>query len=127
MRPSTIIVCDTCRWQPDRRHRESDGKTGGEILAELIETVAEGEPRVSVRRHSCLAGCKRHCNATVVSHGKYAYYLTQFAPDPDSADAIVQYAALHSESEDGIVPIRAWPDGVRGHFMGRIPPLSQAE
>ena len=54
MHHSTIIVCDTCRWEPDVRHRESDGKTGGEILAELIEREADGEPRVSVQRHSCL-------------------------------------------------------------------------
>ncbi len=127
MHHSTIIVCDTCRWEPDVRHRESDGKTGGEILAELIEREADGEPRVSVQRHSCLAGCKRHCNATVVGKGKYSYYLTQFSPDADSAAAIVRYAALHSESENGIVPLRQWPEGVRGHFMGRIPPLGPSE
>ncbi len=124
MLPSTVIVCDTCRWEPTVRRRESDGKTGGEVLAELIESEAEREPRVEVRRHSCLAGCKRHCNATVVGDGKYAYYLTQFAPDADSAAAIVRYAALHSESEDGVVPIKRWPEGIRGHFMGRIPPLA---
>ncbi len=127
MRPSTIIVCDTCRWEPDVRRRESDSKTGGEVLAELVERKAEAEPRVAVERHSCLAGCKRHCNVTVVSDGKYSYYLTQFAPDAESAAAIVQYAALHSESENGIVPIRQWPDGVRGHFMGRIPPRTAPE
>ena len=127
MRPSTIIVCDTCRWEADVRRRGSDGKTGGEVLAELVEREAASEPRVTVRRHSCLAGCKRHCNATVVGEGKYSYYLTEFAPDADSATAIVRYAALHSESEDGIVPIRERPEAVRGHIMGRIPPLGSAE
>ena len=123
MQPSTIIVCDTCRWQPDVRRRENDGKTGGEVLAELIELEAASEPRVTVCRHSCLAGCKRHCNVTVAGDGKYSYYLTAFAPDRDSAAAIVQYAALHSESEDGVVPLRQRPEGVREHFMGRFPPL----
>ena len=127
MPQSTIIVCDTCRWQAETRRRESDGRTGGEILAEQIEQRADREPRVTVRRHSCLAGCQRHCNAVVTAAGKYAYYLTGFAPEAESAEAIVRYAALHADSDDGRVPMRQWPEGVRGHFMGRVPPTEATE
>ena len=121
--PSTIIVCDTCRWQPDLRRREEDGKTGGEVLAGLIERTAQEAGAVQVRRHSCLMGCKRHCNVAVTAPGKVSFYLTEFAPEQASAEAIVAYAELHAGSEDGIVPRTEWPEGVKGHFMGRIPVL----
>jgi len=123
MTVSTVFVCDTCRWSADRRHRESDGRTGGEILAEMVEQAAEAERRVEVRRQSCLAGCERHCNATVTAPGKFSYCLTAFPPERQSAEAVVRYAALHSDSKTGIVPMKQWPEGVRGHFMGRVPPL----
>lgn len=120
MMTTTIFVCDTCRYS--REDREApDGRTGGQMLAERIERIAAGAPRLRVRRQSCLMGCDRFCNTAVAAPGKLTYVLGHFAPTEESAAAVVDYARLHSDSPTGQVPFRQWPAGVRGHFVARIP------
>lgn len=98
-------------------------KTGGEMLAEHVERLA-AETDIKVRRRSCLMGCERHCNVSIQAEGKLTYVLGKFAPDSDSAEAVVEYAQRHAESESGQVPFKQWPQGVKGHFVARIPSLS---
>ena len=120
---TTIVVCDTCRYSEEEKL--FGGKTGGEILCEHVEQLARDNPALAVRRQSCLMGCIRHCNAAIVAENKLAYVLGEFLPNPDSAQALVDYAALHAESDNGQVPFRHWPQGVKGHFIARIPPLGE--
>jgi predicted metal-binding protein len=40
----------------------------------------------------------------------------------DAARAILDYALHHAASEEGRVPFRDWPQGVKGHFIVRVPP-----
>jgi len=117
---TTIFVCDTCRYSVDEKTRE-DGKTGGEILAEAIEAAAPDT--LTIKRQSCLMGCERHCNVAISAPGKLSYVLGKFEPSSTSAEAIIEYARQHSESETGTVPYRQWPEGVKGHFTARLPPL----
>jgi predicted metal-binding protein len=122
---TTIFVCDTCRYS--REHREGpDGRTGGEMLAERVERLAAGRPGIEVRRQSCLMGCDRFCNTAVAAPGKLTYVLGMFAPTEASAEAVVEYARLHAESPTGQVPLRQWPQGVKGHFVARIPATAPA-
>jgi predicted metal-binding protein len=117
---TTIFVCDTCRFS--REDREApDGRTGGQMLAERIERLAAGAPGLSVRRQSCLMGCERFCNTAVTAPGKLTYVLGMFAPSEESAAAVVDYARLYAASPTGQVPLKQWPQGVRGHFVARIP------
>jgi predicted metal-binding protein len=122
---TTIFVCDTCRFS--REDREGpDGRTGGELLAERIERIAAGADGIEVRRQSCLMGCERFCNTAVAAPGKLTYVLGMFAPTDASAAAVVDYARLHAASQGGQVPFKAWPQGVKGHFVARIPALGPA-
>jgi len=116
---TTITVCDTCNFSSDQKLL--DGKTGGEILAEHVEALAADG--ITVRRQSCLMGCDRHCNISLQAEGKLSYVLGRFTPDKDAAEAIVEYARAYSESDSGQVPYKQWPQGVKGHFVARIPPL----
>lgn len=118
----TIFVCDTCRF--DEREKTRDGRTGGERLAEAVEAAAAGRADIEVRRHSCLMGCDRHCNVALAATGKLTYVLGAFEPTPASAEAILAYAALYGGSETGVVPYKQWPEGVKGHFIARVPPIS---
>ena len=122
---TTIFVCDTCRWTTDEK-TAPDGRTGGELLAELVEARASGSG-LSVRRQSCLMGCERHCNTAISAPGKLTYVLGSFAPDEASAEAVVDYALLHAASETGQVPFKQWPQGVKGHFVARVPAVGDAE
>lgn len=120
---TTITICDTCKREdwPERGMERTDG----EVFAELIETAALGDARVQTRRHSCLMGCARACNIAIQAKGKLTYVLGTFEPDADAAQAVVDYAGLHSDSETGQVPFRSWPKGVKGHFVTRLPLLAE--
>ena len=116
-----ITICDTCKregWETgDMR------QTDGERLASLIEACANGSGMVRTRRQSCLMGCTHGCNVAIQGAGKLAYTLGNFEPEKESAEAIVGYAELHAVSDTGQVPYRQWPQGVKGHFVTRHPPL----
>lgn len=119
---SWITVCDTCKrpgWEATDMAR-----TDGEALAELVEAAARGRG-VRTRRVSCTMGCERACNVIVQGPGKLGYSLGTFAPEPEAAQAIVDYAVLHGQSETGQVPYRDWPQGVKGHFVSRQVPLPE--
>ncbi|MGB5556939.1 MAG: DUF1636 domain-containing protein [Paracoccaceae bacterium] len=119
-----ITICDTCKrdgWQAG-----GTGETDGEVLAALVEDAAAHAP-VRTRRTSCLMGCAHGCNVAVQAAGKLCYTIGNFVPNRDSAEAIVAYAALHAETETGQVPYRQWPEGVKGHFVTRHPPLPTDE
>lgn len=119
-----IIVCDTCDYSDVEKIH--NGKTGGEILAEHVEAVAASRD-LKVRRVSCTMGCERHCNVSVLGVGKMTYVLGKFDPDREAAEAIVEYAERHRESETGQVPFKQWPQGAKGHFVARIPAPEQGE
>ena len=122
---TTIFVCDTCSYAPGQKTGPNN-QTGGEILAELVERIAQGSTTVEIRRQSCLMGCDRHCNTAITADGKLTYVLGMFKPSNASAEAIVEYAELHADSETGRVPFKQWPQGVKGHFVARIPPLGES-
>ncbi len=121
-RASTIIVCETCAW-PDGE-KVKDGRAAGEAFAALVEAAAK-DGGVSVRRHACLMNCGQPCSASVVARGKIAYVLGRFEPTREAAEALAAYAVGHSQSETGAVPFRQWPQGVKGKFVARVPPLDE--
>ena len=116
-----ITICDTCKHEDwaEKGLSESDG----ERFAALIEAAAETRPEVQTRRHSCLMGCTRACNVAVQGAGKLNYTIGEFEVSDEAAQAVVDYAVLHSQSETGAVPYRQWPVPIKGHFVTRHPPL----
>lgn len=115
-----ITICDTCKregWDP-----AVQPDTDGELLAKLIEPLAE-IAKLKTRRHSCLMGCIRACNVVIQGPDKVNYVLGMFEPNIEQAQAIVDYATLHKNSDNGQVPYRQWPQGVKGHFTSRITPI----
>ena len=118
---TTIFVCDTCRYSEEEKLLGE--KTGGEILCEHVERLAQDKPLLEVRRQSCLMGCTRHCNIAIAADKKLSYVLGEFDPSEDAAQAIVDYALLHAGSDTGQVAFREWPRGVKGHFVARLPTL----
>jgi len=118
-----ITICDTCKR--DDWVSAGMGETDGERLAALIEACADGSAELRTRRHSCLMGCTHGCNIAIQAQGKLAYPLGRFAPDAGTAEAVVGFARLHAASASGQVPYRQWPEGVKGHFVTRHPPLPE--
>jgi len=122
---SWITICDTCKR--DGWDKGDTSLTDGERLATEIETCAQGLEGVKTRRVSCTMGCVRACNVGVQAHGKQTYVLGKFEATPLSAQAIVDYAKLHSASETGQVPFKQWPQGIKGHFVTRLPAVPAEE
>ena len=119
----SLVFCTTCKHAPDQKIDE-DGKTGGEVLIERVREVlsSQGRDDIQIAQQECLWSCKRHCNVWFRDTERFSYIAGDFEPTSDAAEAIVAWFDLHGESELGTVPFRQWPDGMRGHFIARMPP-----
>lgn len=122
---SWITICDTCKHET--WPNEDVVRCDGEVLAEMVEAIVENSPNVKARRVSCLMGCAHGCNIAIQGKDKLTYTLGRFLPEDQAAAAIVEYAEHHAASETGQVPFRSWPQGVKGHFVTRIPALPADE
>jgi predicted metal-binding protein len=120
--PVELIVCETC----GSAERETHGSTRGERFLALLREHAASTPAVSVSSTRCLWSCSRSCAVHMRGEGRVSYVLASFEPDADAALALLEYATLYAASSDGAVPFRQWPQGVRGHFVCRLPVLADA-
>lgn len=120
----SLVVCSTCRLSAEERE-DANGVRGGALLAQAVRTAAAGDARVeglAIEEMPCLFNCSQHCSIHVRAPGKIGYVLGRFEPTAESAQAIVDYLAEYLQSEEGVVPYRRWPEGVKGHFIVRTPP-----
>lgn len=97
---------------------------GARLAVELRAAKARGDryQRIAVQEMACLFACGDHCAVHLRAPGRIGYVLGRFSPDADAARAILDYAVLHAASEEGEVAYRDWPEGVKGHFLTRMPP-----
>lgn len=117
---TTITVCTTCRNAVNRETQQ--GEPTGEAFLDRVRRTTEGSG-IAVRGVACLMGCTHGCNVAISGPGKMTYVLGRFDGTDDDAAALVDYATQHAASNTGTVPFRQWPQGVKGHFVARVPPL----
>ncbi|HET6538232.1 MAG TPA: DUF1636 domain-containing protein [Sphingopyxis sp.] len=125
----SIVACSTCRFSPDSRD-DADGQRGGQRLYEILMQVKASDPRyagISVQKMACLFACQDYCTAHIRDKDKISYILGRLSPDEEAARALLDYAVLHAASRDGRVPYSHWPEGVKGHFITRMPPAGFVE
>jgi predicted metal-binding protein len=123
----SVVVCNTCRYSRDERD-DAEGRRGGARLAEAVRDTAAADPRyagIAVEAMPCLFACTDFCTVFLRAPGKVGYVLGRFAPDAEAAAAILDFAVHHAASAEGQVPYRDWPQGVKGHFIVRVPPEGQ--
>lgn len=120
-----VVVCNTCRLSAATRE-DAAGLRGGARLAAMLRSVKESDSRydgILVQEMPCLFACTEFCTIHIRAPGRISYVLGRFTPDEDSARAILDYAAHYAQSSDGRVAFRLWPEGVKGHFITRMPPV----
>lgn len=120
----SVVVCNTCKLSADTRE-DNQGRRGGALLEAAMREVQAADPKlqgVAVQAMPCLFACTRSCTVHIRAPGKVGYVLGDFVPGEEAARAILEYAAAHAASEEGRVPFREWPQGVKGHFITRTPP-----
>jgi predicted metal-binding protein len=121
---AAVVACNTCRFSADMRE-DGDGARGGARLVAALHDVQRSDPRyagIAVQEMPCLFACTDHCTVHIRAPGKIGYVLGRFVPGKAAAQAILDYAVCHAASEEGRVPFREWPQGVKGHFIVRVPP-----
>ncbi len=118
------MVCTTCRPALDASGG-AEGCCGGELLFQALQDVLVRHPAegaLTLQPMSCLFACTSACTVYIRAPGKMGYLLGRFAPTGEDALALLDYAAAHLRSRDGTVSFADWPEGVKGHFIARLPP-----
>jgi predicted metal-binding protein len=118
---AAIVACNTCRRSAD----PASAGSGGAALVTALRAVQAESPHyaaVQVQEMPCLFACKDSCTVHLRAPGKIGYVLGKFEPDEEAARAILDYAVRYDASAIGQVPYREWPEGVKGHFLTRMPP-----
>ena len=121
---ASLVVCSTCRFSPERR-RDDAGRSAGELLAELLKAALPAHAcrgKIDIQTMPCLFACSSHCTIFLRSQGRVGYILGKFEPRQEHGAAILDYAERYLDSADGVVPYARWPQGVKGHFLVRVPP-----
>ncbi len=119
-----IVVCNTCRFSAEARE-DGEGRRGGAVLADALVAARDADPRyagIAIQQMPCLFACSEHCTVHLRAPNKVGYVLGRFAPNAEAAGAILDYAVHYAASEQGRVPFGQWPQGVKGHFIVRVPP-----
>ena len=120
---TSIVVCSTCKFKAEEPINAS-GERGGTALYRHVKDAADvlEATSISVEPMACLFACSQHCTVHLRAPGKVGYVLANFEPTTASAKALVEFAQHYDRSSEGVVPYKEWPEGVKGHFLVRIPP-----
>lgn len=125
--PVEVTVCTSCKFAPTAAC-DGTGRTGGELLAAALEAAA-GSPNDAMRivRHECLWACRQSCAVLIQEAGKTGYLAGRFEAGAAAAEAIAGWARAYARSAQGAVPYAQWPEGIKGHFLARIPARGEAQ
>lgn len=119
-----VVACNSCRLSTGAQC-DAQGVRGGARLIEALQAVKASDPilaDIAVQQMPCLFACENFCVVHLRAPGKIGYVLGRLSPSIDAARSVLEYAAAYAASDIGEVPYRLWPDGVKGHFLVRIPP-----
>lgn len=120
---TSLVVCSTCKFKSDQPVTLSGERGGAVFSRQITQAVTRTSPDgISVEPMACLFACSQHCTVHLRAPGKIGYVLGNFAPTEEAATALVDFARLYAASAEGVVPYKLWPEGVKGHFLVRIPP-----
>lgn len=114
----TLTICRTCSHASNRAFDDA-GRTGGEVLFSHAARLAHSG--VEVKGHDCLWACAHSCTALVRGKGRTGYLIGRLAPTEQDAAALLDWCEAVSRSAAGEVDYQDWPEGIKGHFIARIP------
>lgn len=122
-----LTVCTTCKFSKESAY-DKDGRTGGELLWNLLEDSRSVRGlSLDIVGHECLWACKHSCAVLLEDEKRTGYLAGYFSPGDKDAQAILDWCEAHDRTEDGNVPFIEWPQGMRGHFIARIPGKAEAK
>ena len=121
---AVLVVCETCGFDD----KQPDAVRPGELLARALEqrlavSLETDGANPRLQRFRCLMSCKRHCVVQLRAPEKIGYVIGDFVPDANAVETLLDYSRKYMQSESGQVPFKEWPEGIKGKFVARIPPL----
>lgn len=119
--PVTLTVCSSCKSAPLPASGSSQPSDGERLAAALEAEAGNRSAAVRIIRHECLWACRQSCVVLIQDAGKTGYLAGRFEAGAAAAEAILDWVAVHGESATGEVPYAQWPEGMKGHFIARIP------
>ena len=121
-----IVICTTCKHADGRKLDDAGRSAGSHLIDEMRALLQErGRDDVTVQTQACLWNCMRPCSVVIRDDARFSYVTGGNAPTREQAEALLAWFDLHGETATGEVPFRQWPDAMRGHFIARMPPVTQ--
>ena len=117
---TTLYICETCGYRADAESQSEGALFAREIERQLAQAPIAG---LALRRTRCLMACQRACTAHLRAPGKINYVIGDFQPNAENAGTLLDYVRRYQDSATGQVPYKLWPEGIKGHFVARTPPL----
>lgn len=120
-----LHVCTTCT--ASSADERTDPRHGQNLFDQLVQTGlrSDEDPTdngIDIVGVECLSNCKSGCSVALNGEGKWGYVYGHLDPET-SVEDILNLARAYRQSENGIVPWRERPEGIRRNVIARIPPL----
>lgn len=127
MAKATLFVCQSCRADHDH---DSDRPAEGKRLFDHIQTLQQEEAdhaEVDIQPVRCLWTCDHPCAIALSSPDKSTYVLAKISVTEGfekTAEAILNFSQLYSDSKDGTIPWKQFPEVLQTEIVARVPPIS---
>jgi predicted metal-binding protein len=115
-----LYICQTC--MRDKPLAEGEASLGRQLADAVASTLTASDLNevLSLRRVSCLSGCKSPCNVALRGDRKFNLRFSRLRPD--DVAAVLAIARSYVGSETGDVPETDWPAALQGKLTVRTPP-----
>ena len=117
----TLTICTSCRPGPVADADAAAPASGARLAAMVEQAAGNRTDPPGIIRHECLWACRSACVVLIQSPGKTGYLAGRFVPEAAAAEALLDWSDAYLQSPAGDVPYTAWPEGMKGHFIARIP------
>lgn len=124
---TTLFVCESCRVA---NPETSDGPAEGtKLFQHLLDTHEVGAPlfELEIQATGCLWTCDHPCAIALSSPDKSTYVLAKISVAEGfekTAEAILHLSQLYSDSKDGTIPWKQFPEVLQTEIVARIPPIN---
>lgn len=124
---TTLFVCQSCRVE----HSEAADcpAEGTKLLQHILNAQEAGAKAcdLEIQATGCLWTCDHPCAIALSSPDKSTYVLAKISVAEGfekTAEAILNFSQLYSDSKDGTIPWKQFPEVLQTEIVARVPPIS---
>ena len=125
---TTLFICQSCRVaNPEAPDCPAEGTR---LLQHLLNAHEAGSQpfELDIQATGCLWTCDHPCAIALSSPDKSTYVLAKISVVEGvfekTAEAILHLSQLYSDSKDGTIPWKQFPEVLQTDIVARVPPIS---